>query len=238
MPYTATFLVFLDYMRPAVRLAALSKLKTIYIFTHDSIFVGEDGPTHQPVEHIASARAIPNLTVIRPADAVETGEAWIAALDNQTGPTALILTRQDIPVINRKDIRMVENLHKGAYKIYDDGTTPDVLLLATGSEVSISIDAAIMLKEKGVKASVISFPSWELFEKQPESYQKTILPENVRKRVVVEAGLQMGWEKYAGNEALYITMESFGVSAPSSVLAEEYGFTAHNIYNKVLDYLS
>lgn len=234
-PYTATFFVFLDYMRPPVRLAALSGLQSIYVFTHDSIFVGEDGPTHQPVEHLASARAIPNLTVIRPADAEETVEAWLAAIENSTGPTALVLTRQDMPVI-KKDFSVPADLHKGAYVIYDC-PKPDILLLSSGSEVHISIEASEKLKEKGIMARVISFPSWELFEKQTDKYKKEILPQSVGKRAVIELGLSMGWQKYAGMDGLYITKEDFGASAPYQVLAEKFGFTVDNIVTKVIDYL-
>ncbi|MBN2042049.1 MAG: transketolase [Spirochaetes bacterium] len=235
--FSATFFVFLDYMRPPVRLAALSKLNSIFIFTHDSIFVGEDGPTHQPIEHLAAARAIPNLTVIRPADAEETAEAWLAAIGNSTGPTALILTRQDIPVIKKSNGNTAENLIKGAYVIYESDFAPDVLIIASGSEVSLSIEAAEKLKEKNINARVVSFPSWELFEKQTEEYRKKILPDSIRKRVVVELGIKMGWEKYAGDEGLYITVDSFGMSAPHNVLAEKFGFTADNVANKIIKYL-
>lgn len=235
LPFGATFFAFLDYMRPPVRIAALSKLHCVYIFTHDSIFVGEDGPTHQPIEHLATARAIPNLTVIRPADAEETTEAWLAAIENKN-PTALILTRQDVPVIN-KDSGGAENLNKGAYIIFNTDKDPDIILIASGSEVSLSIEAAKVLKDKGVKARVISFPSWELFDKQPDSYKKTILQDAVKKRAVVELGISMGWQKYAGENALFITIESFGTSAPYEVLAEKYGFTVENIVKRVMQYL-
>ncbi|MCU0822157.1 MAG: transketolase, partial [Spirochaetes bacterium] len=175
-PYTATFFVFLDYMRPPVRLAALSGLQTIYVFTHDSIFVGEDGPTHQPVEHLASARAIPNLTVIRPADASETAEAWLAALAKKDGPTAILLTRHDIPVIKQEPGSSAAYLHKGAYVVYGGQENPDLIIMASGSEVCLSIEAAVKLKEQGIRARVISFPSWELFDKQPEEYKQKVLP--------------------------------------------------------------
>ncbi|MDY6967537.1 MAG: transketolase, partial [Spirochaetota bacterium] len=235
LPYSATFLAFADYMRPAIRLASMSGLHTVYLFTHDSIFVGEDGPTHQPIEHIASLRAIPKLTVIRPADAEETREAWLSAIDNRFGPTALILTRHDIPVIERK-FGKAQNLNKGAYIIWDADSDPDILLIATGSEVHISIEAAKKLKDKGINARVISFPSWELFEKQSEDYKKMIFPEAVNKRIVIEAGIKMGWEKYAGIDGLYITIDQFGASAPYKVLAERFGFTEENILAKVIEY--
>ena len=235
LPFGATFFAFLDYMRPPLRIAALSKLHCVYIFTHDSIFVGEDGPTHQPIEHLSTARAIPNLTVIRPADAEETTEAWLSAIENNN-PTALILTRQDVPVI-KKESGGAENLNKGAYIIFNADKDPDIIIMASGSEVSLSIEAAKVLKDKGVKARVISFPSWELFDKQPDSYKKTILPDSVKKRAVIELGISMGWEKYTGENALFITMESFGTSAPYEILAEKYGFTVQNIVKRVSEYL-
>ncbi len=236
-PYSATFFVFMDYMRPAVRIAALSKLQAIYIYTHDSIFVGEDGPTHQPVEHLAAARAIPNLTVIRPADAAETAEAWLAAIAKKDGPTALLLTRHDVPVIKHESGSSAKDLHKGAYVIYSESENPDIIIMASGSEVCLSIEAAQVLKEQGIKARVISFPSWELFDKQPDAYKQKILPASVKKRAVVETGISMGWEKYAGESTLYITMESFGASAPYKILAEKFGFTAANIIDKIKRYI-
>ena len=236
VPYTATFFSFLDYMRAPVRIAALSKLHCIYLFTHDSIFVGEDGPTHQPVEHLASARAIPNLTVIRPADAEETAEAWLSAIANTSGPTALILTRQDIPVIAKESKGGAQNLGKGAYIVYNTEKTPDIIILASGSEVNLSIEAAKELKEKGINARVISFPSWELFDKQPDEYKRTILPDQVKK-AVVELGISMGWERYAGKEAIYFTIESFGASAPQEALAEKFGFTVKNIVSRITGYV-
>ncbi len=237
LPYSATFFSFFDYMRPPVRIAALSKLHCVYLFTHDSIFVGEDGPTHQPVEHLAAARAIPNLTVIRPADAEETAEAWLYAIENRTGPTALILTRQDVPVVAKDAGGGAENLSRGAYVVYNAGKRPDIIILASGSEVSLSIEAARALKEEGIKAGVVSFPSWELFDRQPEVYRNSVLPKSVKKRAVVELGIGMGWEKYAGPDAIYFTIETFGASAPHNVLAEKYGFTVKNIVNRIRDYI-
>ena len=235
IPFSATFLAFLDYMRPPVRLAAIGRLRTVYIFTHDSIFVGEDGPTHQPVEHLASARAIPNLNVIRPADAEETKEAWLAALARDSGPTLLSLTRQDLPIISR-ETGGAENLHKGAYVIKECDGTPDIVILASGSEVHISVAAADDLKGKNIKVRVVSFPCWELFDAQPAQYRMDVLPHGTPK-AVVEAGVRMGWEKYAGPHALYITMEIFGMSAPAKVLAGEFGFTKENIVKKVEEFL-
>lgn len=234
IPYTATFFVFVDYMRPPVRLAALSGLQTIYIYTHDSLFVGEDGPTHQPVEHLLTVRAIPNLTVLRPADAEETREAWIAALANTGGPTALLLTRQDLPVLEGGG---AAGLHRGAYTVYDSGNAPAIVILASGSEVHISVDAAKKLAAEGIAARVVSFPAWELFDKQDAAYREKILGPAGTRRAVVEAGLSLGWERYAGENALFITMERFGESAPAGELAEKFGFTSANIVRRVKEYL-
>jgi transketolase len=236
IPYSATFLAFLDYMRPSVRIAAIGGLRAVYVFTHDSIFVGEDGPTHQPVEHLASARAMPNLRVIRPADAEETGEAWLSALAGKNGPTMLALTRQDLPVLRREPGRGAENLHRGAYIVRDTARTPDIVMLASGSEVHISLTAALELSARGIEARVVSFPCWELFDEQPPEYRKTILGENLP-TAVIEAGIRMGWEKYAGNRCLYITMERFGISAPAKVLGELFGFTSDNIVKRVNEFL-
>jgi transketolase len=236
IPYSATFFVFMDYMRPPVRLAALSKLRSIYVFTHDSFFVGEDGPTHQPVEHLAVARAIPGLTVIRPADAEETREAWLAALSGEAGPTAILLTRQDIPVLER-GADGARGLHRGAYVLWDPKRALDIILLASGSEVHIALEAAKELEASGIGARVVSFPSWEMFEKQPGGYRESVLPAAVGRRAVIEAGLSMGWERYAGVGALYVTLEHFGASAPAQVLAGRFGFTKDNIMARVRSYL-
>ncbi len=237
IPFSATFLVFMDYMRPALRLAALSRLQSIYVFTHDSIFVGEDGPTHQPVEHLASARAIPNLNVIRPCDAEETREAWLAALDNRTGPTLLALSRQNLPVLKRDPENKASSLFKGAYIIYDC-EKPDCVIFASGSEVDISIKAAqLLFAEKKIKARVVSFPCWEFFDNQADDYKSSILADGIPK-VVVEAGIKMGWEKYSGKDALFITVEGFGQSAPQDDLAEFYGFTPEKIRDRIIKYLS
>lgn len=237
IPFSATFLVFMDYMRPALRLAALSNLQTIYVFTHDSIFVGEDGPTHQPVEHLASARAIPNLNVIRPCDAEETREAWLAALENRTGPTLLALSRQNLPVLKRTDESKASNLCKGAYVVHDY-EKPDCVIFASGSEVHISIEAAeLLFQEKRIKARVVSFPCWEFFDKQDNDYKNSILSDDIPK-IVVEAGIKMGWEKYSGKDALFITVEGFGQSAPQKDLADFYGFTQEQIRDEIVEYLS
>ncbi len=237
IPYSATFFVFMDYMRPPVRLAALSGLHTIYLFTHDSFFVGEDGPTHQPVEHLAAARAIPGLTIIRPADAEETREAWLAALAHKSGPVAMLLTRQNVPVLDHGGSRGAENLFRGAYVIHEGSADPAALIMASGSEVHIAVEAAKALAAEGIQARVVSFPSWELFDRQDRAYRERVIPPHIKCRVVVEAGISMGWEKYAGNDAVFITVERFGASAPAELLAEEFGFTAESIAKKVRDRL-
>ncbi len=234
--FSATFFVFMDYMRPAVRLAALSGLQSIYVFTHDSIFVGEDGPTHQPVEHLAVSRAIPNLNVIRPCDADETVEAWISAIEREDGPTLIALSRQNLPVIDRTGRAPAKDLAKGGYIIHDYDTS-DLVIISTGSEVSLSIEAAKKLfSEKGIKARVVSLPCWELFDKQNDSYKKEILGTG-SKKVVIEAGIKMGWEKYAGDNGLFITIDEFGRSAPESDLADYFGFTLSKVFEKIVKYM-
>lgn len=235
IPYTATFLVFMDYMRAAMRIAALGKIPVIYIFSHDSFYVGEDGPTHQPVEHIASGRAMPNMTVIRPADAEETREAWLAVLARREGPSMLVLTRQNVPVIRRDEGVTAGSLSRGAYIIHH-ADNPDVVVYASGSEVSVSMDAAGLLEEKGIRVRVISFPSWEIFDEQDEEYRSSILVSGVP-TVVVEAGISQGWHRYVGRKALFITMENYGSSAPAAELARRYGFTATAIAGRIEEYL-
>jgi len=237
--YGSTFLVFSDYCRPAVRLAALSGAQTIYQFTHDSIGVGEDGPTHQPVEHLAALRCIPNATVIRPADANEAAEAWRAAMLNDAGPTAIVCSRQNLPVIDRERNAPADSLHRGAYVLSDpeDGD-PDVILMASGSEVPRVTDAAGELVAKGVKARVVSFPSWELFEKQPEDYKRSVLPPEVRKRLAVEAGSPMGWHRYVGDEGDVIALDRFGASGPGGKVMDALGFSVQNIVERALRLLN
>jgi len=236
-PYGGTFLVFADYMRPSIRLAGLMKLPIIYIFTHDSIAVGEDGPTHQPVEQLASLRAIPGLIVIRPADATETSEAWRQAIQYEDGPVALILSRQKLGVLDRSRYPSAEGLSKGAYILADSVGKPDILLIATGSEVHIALEAREQLLEKGVSARVVSMPSWELFEKTPQEYKDTILPPDVSARIAVEAGVSMGWERYVGNAGAVIGMTGFGASAPGGTVMENFGFSSETIVRKALDLL-
>ncbi len=228
-PFGGTFLVFADYMRPSIRLAALMNQPVIYVFTHDSVAVGEDGPTHQPVEHLTSLRMIPNLTVIRPADATETAAAWRHAIKSKSTPTALILSRQKLPLIDRSEFPPADMLEKGAYVLADSDGTPDVILIASGSEVGISIEAAKKLAEKRVTARVVSMPSWELFDKMPIDYKDSVLPPAVKARVAVEAGLPLGWEKYTGDSGTIIGISTFGASAPGGTVLENFGFTADNI---------
>ncbi|HUT31152.1 MAG TPA: transketolase [Sedimentisphaerales bacterium] len=226
--YGGTFLVFSDYMRPAVRVAALSKYPTIFVYTHDSIGLGEDGPTHQPVEQLASLRAMPNLLVIRPADANETAQAWKFALEHKDGPTALLLTRQGLPVLDQTKYASAENLSKGAYVLLA-AERPDVLLLASGSEVSLALQAAEKLAAEGIGAQVVSMPCWELFEKQGQDYRDSVLPPSVRARVGIEAGVGQGWSKWLGDKGVFIGMSSFGASAPAKVCFQKFGITAENV---------
>ncbi|MBP7331698.1 MAG: transketolase [Firmicutes bacterium] len=230
IPYGATFLVFSDYMRPSLRMAAMMGLKVIYVFTHDSIGVGEDGPTHQPIEQLAALRAIPGLTVIRPADANETAEAWRCAIGQVKGPAALILTRQNLPTLDRQKLAPAEGLSRGAYILYEtEGRGPDVILLATGSEVHLAMGAANKLQKSGIAARVVSMPSWELFEAQPIEYRNAVLPPHITARVAVEAGITLGWRHYAGERGRIIGIDRFGASAPAGALFKEFGFTVENI---------
>lgn len=230
VPYGGTFLVFSDYMRPAIRLAALMKLQVIYVFTHDSVAVGEDGPTHQPVEHVAALRVIPDLVVLRPADANETVIAWQFALNRKDGPTALVLTRQKVPIIDRTRFAPPEGLLQGAYILADARKgTPEILLLATGSEVHVALAAYEKLVEQGIAVRLVSMPSWEVFEAQDAGYRQKVLPVEVRARVAVEAGVPMGWERYVGLEGKVIGIERFGASAPGGVVLEKFGFTAEAV---------
>ena len=228
IPFGATFLVFSDYMRPSIRLAALMKLHTRYIFTHDSIGLGEDGPTHQPVEHLAVLRAIPDLAVFRPADANEVRECWKAAME-WDGPAALALTRQNVPTLDRNEYASAEKSKRGAYTLREaGGGGPEVVLVATGSEVSLAIAAADVLEQEGTSVRIVSMPCWELFEQQDEDYRNGVLAPGVPK-VIVEAGIRQGWDRWAGSDAAFITIDRFGASAPYEVLYEKYGITAEHI---------
>lgn len=230
IPYGATFLVFTDYMRGAIRLSALSHLHTIWVMTHDSIGLGEDGPTHQPVEQLAALRAIPNLIVIRPADANETREAWKFAVSTKETPTLLALTRQAVPTFDRDRYGKAEGLHNGAYVLADLGEGDlQIILMASGSEVSLVLAAGMELAKEGYHVRVISFPSWELFERKPQEYRDSVLPPSVKKRLVVEMGISMGWEKYAGDEGLILGIQKYGASAPYKTIMEQYGFSIANI---------
>jgi transketolase len=235
VPYTGTFLVFADYMRPAIRLAALMHLQVVFVFTHDSIFVGEDGPTHQPVEQIASLRAIPGLVTLRPADSTETAAAWAVALRRTRGPTALCLTRQGVNVLDRGEYPSAENVTKGAYVLSDCGGEPEILIIATGSEVHLALKAQSVLAEEGIPVRVVSMPSQELFEAQDRGYRDSVLPKKITKRVVIEAASPFGWDRYLSTEGLMIGMEGFGRSAPQKALAEHFGFTEEGVLKRIRD---
>lgn len=236
IPYGGTFLIFSDYCRPSIRLAALSHIPTIFVFTHDSVGLGEDGPTHQPVEHLAALRAIPNLTVIRPADANETVQAWKVALEKRDGPVALALTRQKLPVYDRSSMGDAANLAKGAYVLLDsDKVYPDLLLLASGSEVQFAVEAHARLTEMGIGVHVISMPSWELFKQQSDEYRSFVLPPSVKARVAIEAGVPMGWEQWVGAQGRVIGLDRYGASAPYTDIYEHLGFTTDNLVLKALE---
>jgi transketolase len=236
IPYGATFLTFTDYMRPSMRLAALMGIGVIYVMTHDSIGLGEDGPTHQPVEHLAALRAIPNMTVIRPADANETAEAWRAAIAQRRGPTVLVLTRQNLPTFDRSAAGFgpAADLSKGAYILYQNGDSPDVIFMGSGSEVEIAYDAAQLLAAEGKSVRVVSFPSWELFAAQDQAYRQSTLPADVPK-VAVEAAVSFGWERWVGNDpakGVIVAIDRFGASAPYERIYREFGLTAEAVAEK------
>lgn len=233
IPYGGTFLVFSDYMRPAIRLAAMMRLKVIYIFTHDSIGLGEDGPTHQPIEHLSALRAIPNLTVIRPCDANETAYAWRVALTANHGPVALALTRQSLPTINRDIYAPASGLTRGGYVLMDSpGERPLIILMASGSEVAIALEAAGQLEKKGKSVRIVSMPSWELFERQSEAYRQKVLPPEITARLAVEAGATQGWDRYVGDTGRVLGIDHFGASAPYETLYEQFKLTpAHVVEN-------
>jgi transketolase len=227
LPFSATFLVFSDYMKPSIRLGALSALKVFYVFTHDSVAVGEDGPTHEPIEQLAGLRAIPGLNVMRPADANETAECWVTALQHN-GPTLFAFTRQAVPNLNRAGAK--GEVSKGAYVLADaEGGAPDVILIGTGSEVSLCVAAQAKLKGYGVKARVVSMPSFYLFEQQDEAYRESVLPKAIKKRVAIEAGSPFGWAKWAGDDGEIIAINHYGASAPGEIIMKEFGFTAEHV---------
>ena len=230
IPYGATFFVFSDYMRPSLRLAAVMGAHSIFVFTHDSVFLGEDGPTHEPIEQLAACRAIPHLCCIRPADANETGVAWRVALEHQNGPVALMLTRQVLPIIDRTRYAAAEGLEKGAYVLADaQGKTPELILIATGSEVAPSIDAYEKLSAEGIAVRLVDMPSWDLFEKQSQTYRDEVLPPEVTARLAVEAAVSFGWERYVGLKGAVHGINRFGASAPYKIIAEKLGFTGAHI---------
>ncbi len=232
IPYGATFLIFSDYMRPPMRLAAIMNIRPIYVFTHDSIGLGEDGTTHQPVEQLVGLRSVPNMTTIRPADANETAHAWRAALEHRDGPVAIILTRQGLPIIDQEKYGTADNLEKGAYILSDTDGKPDIILIATGSEVQLILAAQEKLKEENINARVVSMPSWELFEKQDAAYKEKVLSPSVRKRLAVEAGSSLGWHRYVTDDGAVIGIDKFGESAPGGELMKEYGFSVENVVEK------
>ncbi|TWE01862.1 transketolase [Neobacillus bataviensis] len=227
-PFVSTFFVFNDYLRPSIRLAALSKLPVIYVFTHDSIAVGEDGPTHEPVEHLAALRAIPGLTVIRPTDANETASAWAYALQQTEGPVALVLSRQNLPVYNETQANL-DNVSKGAYVLTETNSNPNVILMATGSEVSLAVNAKTELEKEDISVRIVAMPSWELFNKQSADYKEAVLPSSVTKRVAIEMGIRLGWERYVGFEGKVLSIESFGASGDGASVMKHFGFTTENV---------
>ena len=233
IPYAATFLIFSDYLRPAIRVGALSHAPCVWIFTHDSIGLGEDGPTHQPISQLMGLRMIPNLTVIRPADADETFEAWRIAIENRNGPTALILTRQNLHQLSTIGAQSFARgyVQRGAYVIADTAGEPEVIIIGTGSETQLTLGAALKLQEEGVAARAVSMPSWELFQAQPDDYRESVLPRKVRARVSVEAGTTIGWERYTGFDGAIIGIDRYGASAPGDVVMANLGFTVENVAN-------
>jgi len=238
IPYGGTFLIFSDYMKPAIRLAAMMGLQVIYVFTHDSIGLGEDGPTHQPIEQLANLRSIPNLVVIRPADANEVAQAWHIALQRKNGPVALALTRQGLPVLDRSALGPADSVAKGGYILKDtDNLPPDIILMASGSEVSIALEAALELERQNINVRVVNMVSWELFDEQPADYREAVLPEGVTARISIEAGCTQGWDKYTGSRGVVLGIDHFGASAPFQQLYEEFGITTKNLVEKALQLL-
>ena len=232
-PYVATFFVFTDYLRPSLRLSSIMHQPVLYIMTHDSIGLGEDGPTHQPVEHMAACRAIPNVLVMRPGDANEVAKCYEAALSDSKRPSVLVLSRQNLPTLDRSKFNSADGTVKGGYIVHDTDGTPDAILIGTGSELQYCVEAAETLAADGVKARVVSMPCWKLFDEQSADYRESVLPAAVAKRVAVEAGIKMGWEKYIGTDGVFVGMEGFGASAPAEELYEHFGITAANIVSKV-----
>ncbi|UXU82766.1 transketolase [Mammaliicoccus sciuri] len=235
-PYGATFFVFSDYLKPAVRLSAIMGVPSTFVFTHDSIAVGEDGPTHEPVEQLAGLRAIPNLNVIRPADGNETRVAWKVALESETTPTALVLTRQNLTALDVEESVLEEGVRKGGYVVYRSEIEPEYLLMASGSEVSLAVDAAKDIEAQGKGVQVVSLPNWHAFDQQDAEYKASVLPASITKRVAIEMASSLGWHKYVGLEGKVITIDTFGASAPGDLVVEKYGFTKENVLNQVLSF--
>jgi transketolase len=230
IPFGATFLIFSDYMRPAMRLAAMMEQRVIYVFTHDSIGLGEDGTTHQPVEQLANLRAIPRMIVIRPCDANETAYAWRVAIETQDHPVALVLTRQDVPTLDRNYYASAAGLRRGAYILAEAANgRPEIILIATGSEVSLVVEAQRELEKQNIQTRLVSMPSWELFDAQGEEYRSSVFPPSIRARLAVEAGATQGWHRYVGDLGDVIGLDHFGASAPAPVLMRKYGFTVENV---------
>ena len=238
IPYGATFLIFSDYMRPPLRLASIMKIRPIMVYTHDSIGLGEDGTTHQPVEQLIGLRTVPNMTVIRPADANETAQAWRVAIEHTDGPVCIVLTRQGIPIIDQQKYTSAENLEKGAYILSDSDGEPDVILIASGSEVHLIMQAQAKLKKENIHARVVSMPCWHLFDKQSSEYREKVFPKNIRQRLAVEAGSPVGWMKYTTDDGDVIGIEKFGESAPAEEIFEEFGFTVENVVKRAKALLS
>jgi transketolase len=229
-PFAATFFCFTDYMRPAMRLSAIMRRPTLYVLTHDSIGLGEDGPTHQPVEHLAACRAIPGLLVFRPGDANEVAECYRVILPLTTRPAALVLSRQNLPTLDRSKMGSAKGVARGAYVLSEpDNTPPQVILIGTGSELTLCLEAAATLAGQGIPTRVVSMPCWELFDQQDANYQKEVLPPEITARVAVEAGIRQGWDKYLGNQGRFVGLESYGASAPFKTLYEHFGITSANI---------
>jgi transketolase len=239
IPYGGTFLVFSDYMRGAVRLSALSNIGSIWVFTHDSIGVGEDGPTHQPVEHIAALRVIPNMVTLRPGDANETAQAWKIAIERRDGPTALALSRQGVPTLDRSKFNSAEGVKKGAYVLKDFGEGAlDIILMASGTELSLIVSAAEQLVAKGIGVRLVSVPSWELFQAQGQAYIDDVLPPRISKRIAVEAGVPYGWNRWVGDHGVIMGVDRYGASAPAKTVFEKYGLTVENVVLKAKALLS
>jgi transketolase len=237
-PFGSTFLIFTDYCKPSIRLSGLMGLPVIFIGTHDSIGLGEDGPTHQPIEQLATLRATPNVTVIRPADATETVEAWRTAIERQDGPTVLALTRQKVPVLDRTKLGAVEGARRGGYTLLDCPGEPQAIVLATGSEVHVALTAVERLQVEGLRVRLVSLPSWELFDRQDAAYRESVLPANVKARVSIEAATTFGWQRYVGDRGVSIGIDRFGASAPGDTLFTEFGFTAARVENVVKQLLN